>query len=172
MDEKKILNFDQIFLEFKKYLENNYSNNFQGENNTLKAYTSDVKQFINYFEQKLDIDIITFSRADIIEYKNYMLNELNYRPSTINRKLSSLSIYENFLIENSFKNEKSIRKKDFYKITIPYITSDMLPKKTMKKVKLKAGNTNIRDYLIIVFLSEGGLRISELTNIQLKEMLT
>ena len=49
---EKNLNFDQIFLEFKKYLENNYSNNFQGENNTLKAYTSDVKQFINYFEQK------------------------------------------------------------------------------------------------------------------------
>lgn len=155
----------EIILGFEKYIEENYPTD-EGEN-TKKAYLSDIKLFFRYFERTFDEIIVSFSRANIIEYKKYMKEEAAYKPATFNRKLASISIYENFLIERGIKKEKSVRKKDFYKITTPYITSDMLPKKTMKKVELEAGNTNTRDYLILVLIYEGGLRVSEAINIQI-----
>ncbi len=154
-----------LILEFEKYIDENYP---EGENqNTKKAYLSDVNLFFKYFENTFDEIVISFSRANIMEYKNYMQKETAYKPSTFNRKLASLSVYENFLIEKKIKIEKSVKEKDFLKIIVPYITSDMLPKKTMKKVELEAGKTNIRDQLILVFIHEAGLRVSEVINIQL-----
>lgn len=156
----------ELMSEFEKYLEENYPNT--EDKNTQKAYLSDVNMFYKYFEESFSEIINSFSRADIIEYKNYMLKEKGYKASTINRKLASLSVYENFLIENEIKEVKSIKEQDFYRITVPYITADMLPRKAMKKVELLAGNTNIRDQVILVFIHEGGLRVSEVINIQLE----
>ena len=157
-----------ILSEFKKYLEENYSSD--GERNTIKGYYSDIKQFLSFFKEYYDEDILDFQRVHISEYKQFFLIKNNFAFSTINRKLSSLSIYEDFLIEKGIRKSqtKVIKKFDFYKIDRPYITSDMLPKKTIKKIKLKAGEVSKRDYAIIVILDEGGLRVSELINLQLK----
>ena len=153
----------ELILEFEKYIDENYPEG----GNTKKAYLSDVKLFLKYFEDTFNETVISFSRANIMEYKNYMQKETEYKPATFNRKLASISVYENFLIEKKIKTDKAVKEKDFFKITVPYITSDMLPKKTMKKVELEAGKTNIRDLLILVFIHEAGLRVSEVINIQI-----
>ena len=164
LDGKRIQK--ELISEFEKYIEENYPNN--EAKNTSKAYLSDVNMFYKYFEENFSEVIISFSRADIIEYKNHMLKEKEYKATTINRKLAALSVYENFLIEKEIKEVKAIKEQDFYRITVPYITAEMLPKRTIKKVKLLAGNTNIRDQVILVFIHEGGLRVSEVINIQLE----
>ena len=151
-----------ILNEFKEYLEKNYDT--VGERNTIEAYLRDVKQFITYFKKEFNEDIIDFSRADYTEFKIYMKDKKSYKFSTINRKTASLSIYENFLIENKIRKEdtKIIKKRDFYKIDRPYITRDMLPNNTIKKVRLKAGKENKRDYAMFILLDVGGLSVSEL----------
>ena len=90
-----------------------------------------------------------------------MIDEKQYKYSTINRKTASLSIYENFLIEKRIRanEEKIIKKRDFYKIERQLITSDMLPKQVIKKVKLRAGRTSKRDYAMFVLMDDGGLRV-------------
>lgn len=156
----------EILKDFEKYLMENYDT--EGDKNTIQSYLSDIKQFLNFFKEKFDEDIIVFSRGHFIEYKNYMLKEKGYRFTTINRKTAALSVYENFLLDRKRKNTpKIIKKKDFYKIDLGLVTSDMLPKNTIKKVRLKSGQ-NTRDYLIFIILDEGGLRVSELVNIQLE----
>lgn len=156
-----------ILNEFEKYLKENYDSS--GENNTIKSYMMDVKLFLNFFRDHFGETIVDFSSADYIEYKNYMIDKLQYKFSTINRKTASLSIYENFLIEKKIRKTegKIIKKKDFYKIERPYITSSMLPKDTIKKVRLKAGRENKRDYAMFILFDEGGLRVSELINLQI-----
>lgn len=157
-----------ILNEFKEYLEKNYDT--VGERNTIEAYLRDVKQFITYFKKEFNEDIIDFSRADYTEFKIYMKDKKSYKFSTINRKTASLSIYENFLIENKIRKEdtKIIKKRDFYKIERQLITSDMLPKQVIKKVKLRAGRTSKRDYAMFVLMDDGGLRVSEVLNLQLE----
>lgn len=134
---------------------------------------SDLKQFFKYFEENFGEKLVDFSNADYFEYKKYISEELNFKFSTINRKTASLSIYENFLIEKGIRknNSKVIKKKDFYKIERPFITSQMLPKETIKKVRLRAGRENKMDYAMFILLDEGGLRVSELVELQLERDL-
>ena len=132
----------EVIEEFEKYLKSIYSND--GEQNTIKSYISDIKQFINFFSNHFGEEIVDFSTAHVIEYKKYLLEDRSLKFSSINRKMASLSIYENFLIDRNIRKDatKYIKKRDFYKIDRPYITSDMLPKETIKKVRLKSGIKN------------------------------
>ena len=158
----------EVLKEFEEYLKENYETN---ENqNTIRAYMTDVKQFIKFFDEYFEEKILDFSRADYSEYKKYMIDDKQYKYSTINRKTASLSIYENFLIEKRIRanEEKIIKKRDFYKIERQLITSDMLPKQIIKKVKLRAGRTSKRDYAMFVLMDDGGLRVSEVLNLQLE----
>lgn len=158
----------EILNDFELYLKDIYGD--EEFNNTVSSYMSDIKQFLEFFENYFGEKIINFSRGHVIEYKKHLIKDRGLKFSTINRKLASLSVYENFLIESKIRKDesKAIRKKDFTKIDRPYITSDMLPDKTMKKVKLKAGELSKRDYAIFVLFYEEGLRVSELINLQLK----
>lgn len=154
---------EDLLLGFEKYLEENYPSK-----NTRDAYKSDVKQFLNYFLEQFGEELISFSRGYVLEYKKYLKDKKSLMYTTINRKIASISIYENYLIEENKKEEKSVREKDYYKIDTPYITSDMLPNKTIKKVILKSSAEKTRDYLILVLMDEGGLRVSEVLGIQLE----
>lgn len=156
-----------ILKDFEKYLEKNYDTS--GEKNTISAYMTDVTQFLNYFAEHFGEKITDFSSADYSEYKKYMIEDLQYKFTTINRKTSSLSVYEDFLIENKIRKnkEKLIKKRDFYRIERPIITSQMLPKETIKKVRLRAGRESKRDYAIFILFDEGGLRVSELIGLQI-----
>lgn len=157
---------DDILEKFEIYLDEKYTSD--EERNTQKAYLSDIKLFLKYFEDEFGEKLVSFSRGHILEYKNYMLNKMNYKFSTINRKLASISVYEDFLIENNIKESKDIKKRDSYKIDLPYISADMLPRKTIKKLRLEASKSNIRDYALIVLIDEAGLRVSEAIKIQLE----
>lgn len=156
-----------ILYEFEKYLSDNYEDN--GEKNTIKAYLSDIKQFLKFFKEYYGEDIIDFSRAHFNEYQKHFLEEKGYKFTTRNRKIAAISIYENFLIEKKIREDdkKVIRKKDFTSIIRPFITAEQLPKKIIKKVILKSGQSNSRDYAMFIILDEGGVRISELLNIQI-----
>ena len=147
---------DDILKKFEIYLDEKYTSD--EERNTQKAYLSDIRLFLKYFEGEFGEKLVSFSRGHILEYKNYMLNKKNYKFSTINRKLASISVYEDFLIENNIKESKDIKKRDSYKIDLPYISADMLPRKTIKKLRLEASKWNKRDFAIIVLIDEAGLK--------------
>lgn len=160
-----------IIEKFRKYLEENYDTT--GNQNTIKSYYNDMLQFIKYFREEFGEEIVDFSRADFTEYRNYIKEDRGLKFSTINRKTAALSVYEDFLIEKKIRKEetKIIRKRDFYKIDRPYITKDMLPNNTIKKIRLKAGKESKRDYAIFVLFDVGGLRVSELLAIEIERDL-
>ena len=60
----------EILKEFKKYLEENYD--CSGRDNTILAYMTDVNQFLKYFKEKFEEDIVDFSNADYFECKKYI----------------------------------------------------------------------------------------------------
>lgn len=151
--------------EFENYLKKNFAKD--DEQNTIKNYLSDVKQFIDFFENEYGEEVITFNHIELLEYINYMRNKKNYKFTTMNRKIAAISNYDDFLIETNRKEVKAVRNKDYFKIQRNYITADMLPVNTINKIKLRAAKDSSRDYAMFVLYDEGGFRCSELLGIVL-----
>lgn len=149
--------------EFENYLKKNFAKD--DEQNTIKNYLSDVKQFIEFFENEYGEEVITFNHIELLEYINYMRNKKNYKFTTMNRKIAAISNYDDFLIETKRKEIKAVRNKDYFKIQRNYITADMLPVNTINKIKLRAAKDSSRDYAMFVLYDEGGFRCSELLGI-------
>lgn len=135
--------------------------------NTIKSYNHDIDLFFEYF--KIEPGII--NRDQIIEYKDYLLETRNNDAKTINRALSSLKSYNEFLVENGYQDEVTILSQDYRKVqkqlTSPTNTNNKEIFNFMEKVKK---NEPIRNYYIIRLILNTGLRISELLSIELSDI--
>ena len=175
-----------ILIDFKKYLEE------EGKSeNTISSYLQSLKSFFEYCQYDNDEDFERLDRMFITEFKGYLSRPpKSYRPKTINAKLSALSEFNRFLISRNINEKMEVTKKDFIKIQEDYLspltlTQDnveeirrkILTKKDvrLKKVEKSKGTQFItkkkRDYLIVTMLAYAGLRVSELTNLLLKDFL-
>ena len=85
---------------FKLFIKALSGNNFSKE--TLRAYTADLKQFIEYLNSnRIDWNNpVRISRIDIVEFMNH-LNTYARSGTTRARKLASIRHFLGFLKENS-----------------------------------------------------------------------
>jgi site-specific recombinase XerD len=62
---------------------------------TVKAYTRDVRLFSEWFDQTNGKGLTPsgITPIDVREYRSYLLTVKNYKPATVNRKLSSISAF-------------------------------------------------------------------------------
>lgn len=160
---------------------------------TCTEYEYDLITFIKFYKCQKDkkcinIDYLkTVKIEDIpddyfydIEFddiENYFLYLIDVRKNTIttkNRKASSLKNFLGYLEERDLVN-KSLSKKDFwsakYKHELPYFLSLEISKKLLYTVY--NNNEDLykkRNYCIITFFLNLGLRLSELCNINLSDI--
>ena len=124
--------------------------------NTISSYMNDLKSFADFFADK------PLNEQNLLKYRDE-LTKKNYATLTFNRKLSSIRTFLKFLnrsgifeIDYSFlKNKKNKRKAPSY-----------VAKDTIEKAM-----TNDRDGLIIRMMYATGLRISELVNLKVSDVL-
>ena len=82
-------------------LEFEFLNNFESPH-TKKAYKRDILFFLKFFKIELKLNSVKdCERFHIVAYKTYLISS-EFSPKTINRKLSSLSSYFQFLMEAGF----------------------------------------------------------------------
>lgn len=153
--------------EFENYLKNvkKYSIN------TVNSYVSDINIFISYlnFEK---VNYKNINRDIIRSYLKY-LDDNNYKSSSINRILSSLNDYYNYLVKN-----KIIKYNYFSDINRPR-KEKKLPNfinyaEYMNLISTveKEDNTylRLRNLLLLEILFDTGLRVSEAINIKIKDI--
>lgn len=135
--------------------------------NTIKSYSHDIGLFFEYF--KIEPGII--NRDQIIEYKEYLLKEKNVDAKTINRRLSALKSYNEFLVKMGYQESIVILFQDYRKIqkqlTSPTNTSNKEIINFMEKIKK---NEPIRNYYIVRLILNTGLRVSEILSIELSDI--
>lgn len=84
-----------------KKLEFEFLNNFESVH-TRKAYKRDILSFLDFYKNELGVsDLKECSRFHIVAFKDFLANG-DHAPKSINRKLSTLSSYFQFLMEKSF----------------------------------------------------------------------
>jgi site-specific recombinase XerD len=118
--------------------------------NTLLAYTRDIKQFLDFIKDKeIDIKIIH-------EYIKF-LKTINLKNSSIKRKIASIRTYIKFLDpKNEWINYiESIKKENN---NLNYLNENQINQLIEKC-------NNKRDALLIKLMAESGLRVSECVSI-------
>lgn len=148
--------------KFLDYLENikNYSNN------TIINYEKDLTEF-NKFINKKNYNDIDYNL--LRKYVEYLYNN-NYKPSTINRKISSVKSLFKYL------KQKEIIKENKTTLLSSVKNSKTLPKNIVFSDLEKLLNApkddvfGFRDKAILETLYSSGIRVSELVNIKLKDV--
>lgn len=130
--------------------------------NTLEAYGRDIENFIEFVENK-SLDEI--SRVDLYNFiKN--LRSKNYASSSITRKIASIKGWFRWLkINEKIEQDPAIG-----------LESPKIPQKLPKVIssseieKIFNSNLNITENAIFELLYGCGLRVSELTNLEVKNI--
>ena len=139
--------------------------------NTVIAYKKDVETFQDFCSLKFELNNLLKVTYPIIREWIIDLSEKELSPLTINRKISSLSKYYDFLIKinelklSPLKNHKRLKVQK--KLIIPFSEDEVL-----KVVDVFSKNfEGKRNLLIVDMLYSTGVRRDELINIKLNDVL-
>ena len=163
MLSKPIMHLSNFYDYLSK--EKNYSSN------TVIAYKKDVETFQEFCRVKFELNNLLKVTYPIIREWIIDLSEKELSPLTINRKISSLSKYFDFLIKindlksSPLKNHKRLKVQK--KLIIPFSEDEVL-----KVVDVFSKNfEGKRNLLIVDMLYSTGVRRHELINIKLNDVL-
>jgi len=142
--------------------------------NTIESYITDIRIYIKWFEEtygkRFDNKILII---DIKSYQSFLLNVKKLKLSTIHRKICSLNKYNQYLVSVGISNELE----NINRIIIRSSDSNDRQIKTISKLelnKLKRAfheKDNKRDIAIFEILANTGLRVSELTNLEIDDVV-
>ena len=152
--------------DFLNYL--NYEKRYSS--NTLRAYTKDLNDFINFI-QKESIDSLANIKKQHIHQFLYFLSLKKHSERTVARKLAAIKSLFNFLIrENFLKNNvaKSIASPKLDKKLPVFLTQDKMS--LLLDLPNPSNFQESRDILILEIFYSTGVRISELIKIKLEDI--
>ena len=155
------------FSNFFDYL----SNEKKYSENTITAYKKDLNTFHGFCKDEHGISNISKIPYSIIRSWIVNMSDSNLSPLTINRKISALSRYYDFLIkleqidESPTKNHKRLKVQS--KIIIPFTEDEVFSVINVFDDSFEGK----RDMLIIDTLYSTGIRRDELIKIKLNDLL-
>ncbi|MCL2522746.1 MAG: tyrosine-type recombinase/integrase [Erysipelotrichales bacterium] len=166
-------------MRYSTILCNNFITNIENSKNlsilTIKAYISDLNDFINF-----DGDEIV--SKDLISYINYLRTVKNLKDTSIKRKLVTISLFYNYLVEENifetnpltklklnFKKEKRLPKT----LTVREVSKilSVIDANLESEFSSFSKFINIRDAAILDLLITTGIRIHELSSLQFRDII-
>lgn len=158
---------DEAILEYLNYLSavKGYSDN------TIESYKNDIIEFQAFLKtERMASSILRIRQMIPTNYVSY-LSRQDLKTSSIHRKVSSLTSLYNYLLSQSL-----VRENFFLNVEIP-----KMPKRIPKDIKneeimmlLEACDMNsklgYRNYCLLSCLYACGIRVSELCNMQIKDI--
>ena len=155
--------------EFLKYLTNEkgYSEN------TIVSYRDDIIQFTDFIKsEKIARDLLSIRNSKTCQnYISYMSRHMNLKPTSIHRHISSLSTFYDFLVKEELVKENFFKDLDTPKTPkrLPKIVREEEIKMLFEVCDLE-NKLGFRNYCILGCLYGCGLRVSELCNMQIKDI--
>lgn len=144
--------------------------------NTRKSYELNVQGYIIWFTETYGADFQKLYRENVLEYKSYLSNikrhkEKSLSAKTVNAKLSSLKLFNKFLIEKGVQDDEVVHNSDSIKIQSSYANPTDITKADVENFRqriLESGDRRL--YALVTLLAYGGLRISEALDIMLSDL--
>lgn len=149
--------------------------------NTLESYRSDLCQ-LDEFLSESNTTLLSADKAALKEYLDFLCKQKNYKGSSVSRKISAIKNFYKCLFndgvidsnpvpanDDEFKNQKASRPLPKY-LSVEEI---ILMINTVRKLSNGSNKeiSNKRLCAVLEILYSSGMRISELINIKLHEVL-
>ncbi len=145
--------------DFKSYLENESKSP-----KTIQAYIQDLKSYFTFTGS------IELTKCNIKKYKQHLIDQ-NKSVTTINRHLTSLRQYNNYLISTSVLGTVLVSSNDFIKVQKNKTNPNNLTEKDINEfVKEVKKYEPYRNYAIVMTLLNSGLRIEECLSLRLNNI--
>jgi len=127
--------------------------------NTLDTYKHMFEEFINYYN---DTEIDDITEGMIVNFLRYLVNERNISGSYQNQSINSIKFYYE-RVKGGARKIYSIERprKEKY---LPEVLSEE------EVVRILNATENLKHKAILMTIYSGGLRVSELTNLRIKDI--
>lgn len=149
---------------------------------TILGYVADLRLFSIWFNQSNDETLTpqNLTPTDIREYRQYMLNVRQAKPTTINRHLSAIRAYcswaksAGLVSYNPIEGIKSVNQQSHAPKWLDKKEQAAIIREVERRVQ--AGKTEsakrqaMRDYAILIVLLNTGLRVGELVNLEISDI--
>ncbi|MFV2046288.1 tyrosine-type recombinase/integrase [Metabacillus sp. YM-086] len=140
---------------------------------TIQSYVGDVIGFQKYLEEKVAENQL-LSRFAFVRYKQHLLDEV-FSSATINKKINSLKVYNDFLRMKGIVNDSFIHiKRDRIKVAAgsEHVVTALSDKEVEQLLFCLEDQRKVsrRNQLIAYLLLYTGVRVSELINIKLSDI--
>ena len=136
---------------------------------TRKSYKSDIKLFLWFASEILKLSSVTHcKKLHIVKFRNW-LTDTDYSPKSINRKISSLSTYFNFLTEKEFLDFNPCLGVKKPRQVVLKETNDLSDEEARELLTLVAQKASPLHRAIIYLFFSTGIRKSELIELKLKD---
>jgi len=141
---------------------------------TVKNYLHDIRMFSRWHKTCFgkDPDPRHMQELDLFAYRSYLQTEKRQSTSTVNRRVASLKSFADFLQAAEITPD-NIAKKVSYLESPPQTAPDVLSHAQVLQLFKSIDRTKklgIRDYAIIQLFVQCGLRLKELSEIQLGDI--
>lgn len=135
---------------------------------TITAYKNDLETFQNFCKNEFDEKDLSILPYSIIRSWIVDLVESNISNRTINRKISSLKSYYNFLLKTKQISQSPLYKHQALKIqkkvNVPFSQKEII--EVLQSFNDAEGFESVRDKLLIELLYTTGMRRSELIDLK------
>jgi site-specific recombinase XerD len=138
--------------------------------NTIRAYRLDLQQFERWFEvtNNRELSPALITPTDIREFKHYLIEDEQAKPSTVNRKLASIRSFLKWA-----KSEDEIEDLPRFPQSMEQVKSapkalDRTEMHALVRAVERYGDS--RDQAIILVLLNTGLRVNELSELNLADV--
>ena len=142
--------------------------------NSIRNYISDIRNFYKWYQEidfSEDLKKITFYHLNA--YKDHMIGNKRKKTSSINRSIQSLKNFCQFLIKRKLIKTNPAEKIRFLKSTKrmqPQALSKQYIHKLLSVTSHSLHGMQKRNYAIIQIILQTGIRVSELTNLELRDL--
>lgn len=154
--------------QFAKYQES-FANELREKGRseaTIIAYAKDIEQLLNFFSSKGVSRIDSTSIIDLEAYKKH-LQDNNYTPKSISRKINSTRTFYRFLLENSIITDNPAEK-------LAHPKFETKPPRVLSEMEYRAlrdvSRVDVRLYSIVEVLLQTGIRIGELASLSIDDL--
>jgi integrase/recombinase XerC len=139
---------------------------------TVTAYKNDLNSFFDFVRETFEISDVKQINRDIIRSWIVELIEAGKSNATINRKLSTLKSYFNFLLKKGMIKSNPV--KNINSLKTPSRLPAFITKQKMELFYAQTGKSDnfssLRDFLVIDLLYTTGMRLTEIINLRINNI--